>query len=116
MACENGKCALTGEVRKLRDAGIAALRAGDVGQAESLLRRSVALSEDGGGLDVSTAHSAYRLALALHRADHHDEAARHFEKAMALARQRAGCGSKLYRTILGHFARSLSGSPVTVGE
>ncbi len=106
MACTNGKCVLCGQVRQLREAGMEALRQGDVEQAETLLRRCVDMSEDG-GLDVVTANAAYRLALALHEAGRVDEAAGQFERALELVRQRAGCDSKLYKTILGHFAQAL---------
>jgi len=116
MACENGKCALAAQVRKYRDEGMEALKAGDLEQAETLLRRSLNLSEIGGGLDVGAAQSGYRLALTLARAKRHDEAASHFEKALSLARGRAGSRSKLYRTILGHFSRSLSGYGEAVNE
>lgn len=109
MACTNGKCELAGIVRRLREAGMDALREGDVGQAEELLRESVVLSEEGGALDVSTANSVYRLGLALSEAGRIDEAVTQFEKALALVRERAGCGSKLYKTILGHFSAALPG-------
>ena len=107
MACTGGKCMLSGQVRQLREAGMDALRTGDLGEAEAYLRRSVALAETDAGLDVVTANAAYRLALALHQSGQHDEAAQQFEKALTLARGRAGCGSKLYKTILGHFAEAL---------
>jgi tetratricopeptide (TPR) repeat protein len=107
MACTGGKCLLTSKVRKLRETGMEAMASGDLHQAEELLRRSVALAETDAGLDVVTANSAYRLALALHQSGQHDEAAQQFEKALTLARGRAGCGSKLYKTILGHFAEAL---------
>ncbi len=107
MACTNGKCELSGHVRRLREAGMDALREGDVDQAEDLLRRSVALSEAGGGVSTATANSVYRLGLALHEAGRQDEAAAEFEKALTLVRDRAGCGSKLYQTILGQFAQVL---------
>lgn len=107
MACSGGKCELSGNVRRLREAGMDALRDGDVGQAEDLLRRSVALSEAGGGVATATANSVYRLGLALHEAGRQEEAAMEFEKALTLVRNRAGCGSKLYQTILGHFAKAL---------
>ncbi|EHJ48214.1 hypothetical protein DFW101_2208 [Solidesulfovibrio carbinoliphilus subsp. oakridgensis] len=107
MACTNGKCELSSSVRQLREAGMDALRDGDVDQAENLLRRSVAMSEAGGGVATATANSVYRLGLALHEAGRQDEAAAEFEKALTLVRDRAGCGSKLYQTILGHFARAL---------
>lgn len=107
MACVGGKCELSGNVRRLRDAGMEALRGGDVDQAEDLLRRSVALSEAGGGVTTATANSVYRLGLALHEAGRTDEAAREFEKALTLVRDRAGCGSRMYQTILGHFAKVL---------
>lgn len=105
MACTNGKCELASNVRRLREAGMEALRDGDVDEAEDLLRRSVRLSEDGGGVATATAHSVYRLGLALHEAGRFEEAADAFEKALALVRERAGCGSKLYQKILGQFAR-----------
>lgn len=104
MACTNGKCELAGNVRRLREAGMDALREGDAGRAEGLLRRSVELSEAGGGVATATANSTYRLALALHKAGRHDESAQHFEKALTLVRDRAGCGSKLYQKILDQFA------------
>jgi Flp pilus assembly protein TadD len=107
MACTNGKCELSSNVRQLREAGMEALHQGDVTGAEALLRRSVALSEAGGGVETATAHSVYRLGMALHEAGRTEEAAREFEKALTLVRDRAGCGSKLYRTILGHFAEAL---------
>jgi tetratricopeptide (TPR) repeat protein len=107
MACTNGKCVLSGNVRRLREAGMDAYNEGDLGKAEVLLRQSVELSEVGGGLDVTTANSAYRLALTLHEAGRHDEAAEQFEKALTLVRERAGCASKLYKTILGHFAQAI---------
>jgi tetratricopeptide (TPR) repeat protein len=116
MACTNGKCVLAGNVRRLREAGMEALRAGDAGEAEALLRRSVEASEHGGCLDVSTAHSTYRLALALNQTGRYDEAAEQFEKALTLARGRAGSGSKLYKTILGHFAQTLPARAKAVGE
>jgi tetratricopeptide (TPR) repeat protein len=108
MACENGVCALSGQVRQLRREGIEAHLAGDVEQAEALLRRSMDLSRAGGAPDVSTAHTAYRLALVLAAASRHEEAARHFEMALGLARGRAGCGCRLYRAILGDFAQALA--------
>jgi tetratricopeptide (TPR) repeat protein len=98
---------LMSQVRQLREAGMGAMQAGDLGQAESYLRQSVTLAENEAGLDVVTANAAYRLALTLHRAGRHDEAGEQFEKALTLARARAGCGSKLYKTILGHFAQAL---------
>lgn len=107
MACTNGKCELSGNVRRLREAGMEALRGGDADQATALLRRSVALSEAGGGVVTATAHSVYRLGMALYEAGRQDEAAREFEKALTLVRDRAGCGSKLYQKILGHFAKAL---------
>ena len=107
MACTGGKCMLSGRVRQLRQAGMSALDIGDLDQAESFLRQSVELAETDNGLDVVTANSAYRLAMTLHQAGRGDEAADQFEKALALARGRAGCGSKLYQTILGHFAAAL---------
>ena len=107
MACTGGKCLLTSKVRKLRETGMDAMASGDLGQAEELLRQSVELGETDGGLDVVTANSAYRLALTLHEAGRPDEAADQFEKALTLARGRAGCGSKLYQKILGHFAQAL---------
>lgn len=107
MACTGGKCMLSGQVRQLREAGMSALGSGDLDQAESYLRQSVELAETDGGLDVVTANSAYRLAMTLHQAGRPDEAADQFEKALTLARGRAGCGSKLYKTILGHFAEAL---------
>ena len=107
MACVNGKCQLASSVRELREAGMDALRDGDVGGAEALLRRSVAMSEAGGGVSTATAHSVYKLGLALHAAGRPDEAAEQFEKALALVRERAGCASKLYKTILGHFAQAI---------
>lgn len=107
MACTGGKCLLTSKVRKLRETGMEAMASGDLRQAEELLRQSVELGETDGGLDVVTANSAYRLALALHEAGRADEAAGQFEKALTLARGRAGCGSKLYQTIYGHFAAAL---------
>lgn len=103
-------------MRRLRNAGMDALFEGDVPRAEALLRRSLLLSEDSGGMDVSSARSAYRLALALHEAEHHDEAARYFEKALTLVRQRAGSGCKLYKTILGHFARTFTARSATVRD
>lgn len=109
MACTNGKCVLAGNVRKLREAGMEALREGDTGQAETLLRRSVELSEASGGVPTATANSTYRLALALHEAGRSNEAAEHFERALALVRDRAGSESKLYRKILCHFAEALLG-------
>ncbi|MDQ7831888.1 MAG: tetratricopeptide repeat protein [Desulfovibrionaceae bacterium] len=108
MACENGVCALSGQVRQLRRAGVEAHQAGDTELAVTLLTRSMDLSRMGGSPEVSTAHSAYRLALVLHEASRFDEAARHFEMALGLARDRAGCGSRLYRTILGDFAQALA--------
>lgn len=107
MACVNGKCQLAAGVRELREAGMDALRGGDVDGAEALLRRSVALSEAGGGVTTATAHSVYRLGLALHAAGRPDEAAEQFEKALWLVRERAGCNSKLYQKILSQFARIL---------
>ena len=107
MACVGGKCMLTSQVRRLREAGMDAMDAGDLDQAETLLRQSVTLAENEAGLDVVTANASYRLALTLHKAGRHDEAAEEFEKALTLARGRAGCGSKLYQTILGHFAAAL---------
>ena len=109
MACTNGKCELSSSVRQLREAGLEALDRGDMEGAEALLRRSVALSEKGGGVNTATAHSVFRLGQALHEAGRADEAAREFEKALTLVRERAGCGSKLYQTILGHFAEILPG-------
>ena len=107
MACTNGKCELSASVRQLREAGMEALKHGDLEGAEALLRRSVALSENGGGVETATAHSVFRLGLALHEAGRSDEAAEEFEKALTLVRNRAGCGSKLYQNILGHFAAVL---------
>lgn len=107
MACTNGKCELSSNVRQLREAGMEALHHGDTQGAEALLRRSVALSESGGGVETATAHSVFRLGLALNEAGRTEEAAREFEKALTLVRRRAGCGSKLYQTILGHFAAAL---------
>jgi hypothetical protein len=85
-----------------------ARQAGDVRRAEELLRRSMELSRQEGSPEVSTAHSAYRLALVLAESSRHDEAARHFEMALGLVRRRAGSGSRLYRTILGDFAQALT--------
>ena len=104
MACVNGKCQLSSSVRQLREAGMDALREGDVLGAEALLRRSVAMSEAGGGVSTATAHSVYRLGLALHAAGRPDEAAEQFGKALTLVRDRAGCGSKLCQKILAQFA------------
>lgn len=98
---------LSGKVRRLREAGMDAMASGDLGGAETYLRQSVELAETDGGLDVVTANSAYRLAMTLHQAGRADEAAEQFEKALTLARGRAGCGSKLYKTILGYFAEAL---------
>ncbi|UJX41879.1 tetratricopeptide repeat protein [Desulfovibrio sp. JY] len=107
MACVNGKCQLASSVRQLREAGMEALRDGDMVGAEALLRRSVAMSEAGGGVATATAHSVYKLGMALHAAGRQDEAAEQFEKALWLVRERAGCDSKLYRKILGHFAEAM---------
>jgi len=95
---------------------MAAFRAGETGQAETLLRQAVDAAEAGGGINVVTAQSTYKLALVLHEAGRHDEAAEQFEKALALVRGRAGCGSKLYRTILGEFAQALSVRACAVGQ
>lgn len=108
MGCENGACGLRGQVRHLRRAGVEAQLEGDVERAEALLRRSMDLSRHSGAADVSTAHSAWRLALVLAESSRPDEAARHFELALSLTRARAGCGSKLYRTILVDFAQALA--------
>ncbi len=116
MACKDGKCELSGRVRRLREAGMDALRAGEVEQAETLLRQSVDVSEAGGGINVVTAQSTFQLARVLHEAGRHDEAAEQFEKALALVRGRAGCGSRLYRTILGEFAQTLAVRACAVGE
>ena len=107
MACVNGKCRLASSVRELREAGMDALAGGDLEGAEALLRRSVAMSEAGGGVTTATAHSVYRLGQALHAAGKHDEAAEQFEKALWLVRERAGCGSKLYQKILRLFAEAM---------
>lgn len=107
MACTNGKCELSSSVRELREAGMEALERGDVGGAEALLRRAIALSEAGGGVETATAHSVYRLGLTLHAAGRTEEAAREFEKALTLVRQRAGCGNKLYQAIFDQFAAVL---------
>jgi len=116
MACTGGKCVLSGNVRRLRVAGMEALQEGKMEQAETLLRQAVALSEAGGGVNVATAHSTYQLAVALHEAGRSDEAAEQFVKALELVRSRAGRGSKLYKTILGSFAQALPARAQAVGE
>jgi tetratricopeptide (TPR) repeat protein len=107
MACRNGKCELAGRVRYYREAGVEALREGNVVQAEKLLRQAVDLAERDQAVDTSLAHAAYRLGQVLSEAGRPDEAASEFEKALALVRGRAGSDSKLYRKILGHYERAL---------
>lgn len=59
MACVGGKCMLTSQVRRLRlEAGMDAMDAGDLAQAETLLRQSVTLAENEAGLDVVTANAS----------------------------------------------------------
>jgi tetratricopeptide (TPR) repeat protein len=107
MACTNGKCELAGRVRYYREAGVEALREGNVAQAEKLLRQAIDLAERDQAVDISVAQSVYRLGQVLHHAGRHDEAAGEFEKALSLVRARAGSESKLYRKILGHYEQAL---------
>jgi tetratricopeptide (TPR) repeat protein len=107
MACKNGKCELAGRVRYYREAGVEALREGDVTQAEKFLRQAIDLAERDQAVESSVAQAVYRLGLVLHEAGRPDEAANEFEKALDLARARGGSGSKLYRKILGHYAQAL---------
>ena len=116
MACTNGKCALAGRVRYYREAGMEALRAGDTGQAESLLRRAIDLAERDQAVDITVAHSAYQLGQVLHEAGRADEAAGQFERALTLVAGRAGSQSKLYRKIYGHYEQVLPERARAMGE
>lgn len=107
MACTNGKCELAGRIRYYREAGMVALREGDLSQAEAQLRLAVALAERDEAVDTTLAQSSYRLGLVLSESGRHDEAAQAFERALALVDGRAGSDSKLYRRILGHYQRAL---------
>lgn len=106
MACTNGKCELAGRVRYYREAGVEALREGNVAQAEKLLRQAIDLAERDQAVDSSVAQAVYRLGQVLHEAGRPDEAADEFEKALALVRSRAGGESKLYRKIFSHYERA----------
>lgn len=103
MACSGGKCALAGRIRYYREAGMEALREGQVAEAEKLLRLAVDLGERDQAVDTTKAHSIYRLGLVLHEAGRPDEAAGEFERALDLVRNRGGEESKLYRKIFGHY-------------
>lgn len=107
MACSGGKCELAGRIRYYREAGMEALREGDVDRAEKMLRLAVDLGERDQAVDTTKAHSIYRLGLVLSEAGRHDEAAGAFEQALALAGGRAGTGSKLYRKIFDHYEAAL---------
>ena len=107
MACSGGKCELAGRIRYYREAGMEALREGNLEQAEKQLRLAVDLAVRDEAVDISVAQSAYRLGLVLHEAGRSEEAAGEFERALALVGARAGNQSKLYRKILGHFTTAM---------
>lgn len=116
MACKSGKCQLAGRVRYYREAGMQALRDGDMGQAENMLRRAVDLAERDQAVDITVAQSAYQLGQVLHEAGRADEAAGQFERALTLVRGRAGSESKLYRKMYGHYEQVLPERARAMGE
>lgn len=107
MACSGGKCELAGRIRYYREAGMEALREGNLEQAEKQLRLAVDLAVRDEAVDISVAQSAYRLGLVLHQAGRPDEAAGEFTRALSLVEARAGNESKLYQKILGHFEQAM---------
>lgn len=107
MACTTGKCELAGRIRYYREAGMEALREGNLTQAEAQLRLAVELAERDEAVDTTLAQSSYRLGLVLSRTGRHDEAADAFERALTLVGSRAGSDSKLYRKIFDHYERAL---------